>query len=263
MTQRLHLGRLLAAELRRSWALRRRYPVELFGALAIAVIVFYGLFLGARYIAGSALPLGERFDAVVIGYVLWTLVLGILIDVANSLQYEAQTGTLEQLFLSPFGPAAIFLARAIANLLIQIVLNAIILIAIMALTGSRLAFPPLLLLPLLTVFASTYGLAFLMGSLTLLFKRVQQVFGLLQFALLFLMATPTETWTGWGQVGRWLLPMTGGAGLLRDLMARQTGLKWEDLALAAANGALYLALGTLVFRASIRVAKRQGKLSSY
>ncbi|NJL00261.1 MAG: ABC transporter permease [Spirulinaceae cyanobacterium SM2_1_0] len=260
---RLNFGRLLMAELRRSWELRRRYPVELFGAIAIAITVFYGLFLGARYVAGSALPLGDRFDAIVIGYVLWTLVIGILIDVANSLQYEAQTGTLEQLFLSPFGAPAIFLARAIANLTIQVVLNLVILLAIMALTGSRLAFPPLLILPLAAVFASTYGLAFLMGSLTLLFKRVQQIFGITQFLLLFLMATPTETWTGWGQVGRWLLPMTGGAGLLRDLMARQVGLNWGELALAAVNGLVYLSFGAWLFRISIRLAKQRGKLSSY
>jgi len=263
MAGRLDFGRLLLAEVQRSWALRRRYSVELFGAIAIAIIVFYGLFLGARYLAGAALPLGERLDAIVLGYVLWTLVIGILIDVANSLQYEAQTGTLEQLFLSPFGPAAIFLARALANLFIQVVLNLVILTAILLLTGSRLAFPPLLLLPLATLFAGTYGLAFLMGSLTLLFKRVQQVFGLFQFALLFLMATPTETWTGWGYLGRWLLPMTGSAGLLRDLMARQAGLDAGDLGLAALNGAAYLGAGVLLFRRSIRAAKRRGKLSSY
>lgn len=67
---------------------------------------------------------------------------------------------------------------------------------IMLITGSRLCFPLSLLLPLLTVLLGAYGLAFMAGSLALLFKRVQQLLGLLQFVLLFMLAVPTEGWSG-------------------------------------------------------------------
>jgi ABC-2 type transport system permease protein len=138
-----------------------------------------------------------------------------------------------------------------------------ILIVIMLLTGSRLAFPPVLLLPLLTVLLGAYGLAFAMGSLALLLKRVQQLLGIFQFALLFLMATPTETWQGPLRLARWLLPMTSGAGLLRDLMARGDALDLGQLGLALLNGMAYLAIGLLLFRFAEREAKRRGKLSGY
>ncbi|MBD0362242.1 MAG: ABC transporter permease [Coleofasciculus sp. C3-bin4] len=254
---------LFLAEFRRSWIQFIRYPVEAIGGIVITTSIFYGLFLSARYIAGPSLQFGDRLDAIVVGYTLWSLVLFIMTDIAGGLQYEAQTGTLEQLFLSPFGAPMVFVMRAFASLVLRLAVILSILLIIMALTGSRLAFPPTLLLPLLTVLLGAYGLAFMMGSLALLLKRVQQLLGIFQFALLFLMATPTETWAGSLQVVRWLLPMTAGAGLLRDLMARGEALNLAQFSLALLNGIGYFTVGLLIFRFAERSAKRRGMLGGY
>ena len=254
---------LFLAEFRRSWIQFRRYPVEAIGGIVITTSVFYGLFLSARYIAGPSLQLGDRLDSIIIGYVLWTLVLFIMLDIAAGLQYEAQTGTLEQLFLSRFSATKVFLIRSLASLTLQLVLILSILLIIMALTGSRLNFPPTLLLPLITVLMGAYGIAFTIGSLALLLKRVQQLLGIFQFGLLFLLATPTESWVGPVKVLGQLLPMTPGAGLLRDLMARGKSLSLNQLAIAGLNGAVYLILGLLIFRLAEREAKRRGMLSGY
>jgi ABC-2 type transport system permease protein len=254
---------LFLAEFRRSWIQFIRYPAEAIGGVVITTSVFYGLFLSARYIAGPTLQFGDRLDAIVVGYTLWSLVLFIMTDIAGGLQYEAQTGTLEQLFLSPFGAPQVFVIRALASLVLRLAVILSILLIIMALTGSRLAFPPTLLFPLLTVLLGAYGLAFIMGSLALLLKRVQQLLGIFQFALLFLMATPTETWGSSLQVLRWLLPMTGGAGLLRDLMARGEALNLAQFSFALLNGIGYFTVGLLIFRFAEREAKRRGMLGGY
>ena len=254
---------LFLAEFRRSWIQFIRYPVEAIGGIVITTSIFYGLFLSARYIAGPSLQFGDRLDAIVVGYTLWSLVLFIMTDIAGGLQYEAQTGTLEQLFLSPFGAPMVFVMRAFASLVLRLAVILSILLIIIALTGSRLEFPPTLLLPLLTVLLGAYGLAFMMGSLALLLKRVPQLLGIFQFALLFLMATPTETWAGSLQVVRWLLPMTAGAGLLRDLMARGEALNLAQFSLALLNGIGYFTVGVLIFRFAEREAKRRGMLGGY
>ena len=254
---------LFLAECRRSWIQLRRYPVEAIGGIVITTSIFYGLFISARYIAGPSLQLGDRLDSIVIGYVLGNLAIFIMIDIAATLQYEAQTGTLEQIFLSSFGVTKVFLMRTLASLTLQLVFILSILLIIMALTGSRLNFPPTLLLPLVTVLMGAYGIAFTMGSLALLLKRVQQLLGIFQFALLFLLASPTETWAGPLKFFGQLLPMTPGAGLLRDLMARGESLDLTKLALAFLNGAVYFALGLLIFRMAEREAKRRGMLSGY
>lgn len=107
---------LFLAELRRSWLQFCRYPGEAVGLISFTTILFYGLFLGARYIAGPALQLGDRVESIIIGYVLWTLVLFIIADIAGNLQYEAQNGTLEQLFLSRFSAIKVLLMRTLASL---------------------------------------------------------------------------------------------------------------------------------------------------
>jgi ABC-2 type transport system permease protein len=257
------MGNLFWAELKREWILLRRYAAEAISGVIGLVIVFYGLFLSARYVAGPNVPLGDRLDTIVVGYVLWSLVLFILGDIAGSLQREAQTGTLEQVLLSPYRMSYLFLIRAIANLTIQLLLNLGILLAIMGLTGSRLTLAPVALLPLLTVLLGAYGLALGMGSVALLAKRVQQLLGVTQFLLLFLLTVPIETWAGPAQFLGMLLPMTPGAGLLRAILARGEGLDWLQWAIALANGGFYFGLGLLVFRWAERLAKRQGKLAGY
>jgi ABC-2 type transport system permease protein len=254
---------LFIAELRRSWLQFRRYPAEAIGLIVITTIFFYGLFLSARYLAGPSLQLGDRLDSIIIGYVLWTLVLFIVTDIAGTLQYEAQTGTLEQLFLSRFGAIKVFLMRTLASLTLQMVIMLTILFIIMGLTGSRLNFPPTLLLPFVTVLMGAYGIAFTMGSLALLLKRIQQLIGIFNFALLFLLATPTETWTPPLNILAQLLPMTSGAAILRDLMARGESLNFTKLGIAFVNGVVYFVVGLLLFYLAEREAKRRGMLSGY
>ncbi|MEM6450774.1 MAG: ABC transporter permease [Cyanobacteria bacterium P01_D01_bin.105] len=259
---------LFMGELKRTWTQTRRYPAEAIVGVFIITTVFYGIFLSTRYMAGPEAmgaggSFGDRLDSVVVGYVVWTLVLYIVNDIANTLQLEAQTGTLEQVFLSPFGAPAVFFARAVASLTLRMLLIVVVLGIIIWITGSQLAFPLLLILPLGTLILSAYGLAFFIGSFALVLKKVQQVLGLFQFVLLFLLATPTENWTGAGQMLARVLPILPSTGLLRDLMARGESLDWGLWAIALANGLFYFTLGTCVFRWAEQQAKRQGSLGGY
>ncbi|MFM2432512.1 MAG: hypothetical protein RLZZ511_3726 [Cyanobacteriota bacterium] len=257
------LIQLFLAELRRSWIQFRRYPAEAIGGIFIITAVFYGLFFSVQYIAGPGLSLGSRLDAIIVGYMLWTMVTFILFDIAGNIQNEAQTGTLEQLFLSAFGAPKLFFVRAIANLTVQSILLGTILGLIMLLTGRLLAFPIGLIVPLISIVFGAYGISFMIGSLTLIFKRVQQLLAIIQFSLLFLLSAPTEEWQGTGKLVSYFLPMAPGAGLLRDLMARQIGLSGERVAIALINGGLYFAIGIAIFRFAEQRAKRQGRLSGY
>jgi ABC-2 type transport system permease protein len=254
---------LFLAELKRQWIQLRRYATEAIAGIIGITVAFYGLFLTTRYISGSAQPFGSRLDAIVVGYALWSLAVFIIADIAGGLQQEAFTGTLEQLFLSPFSAVQVFLLRAVAHLVIQLAQNIAILLLIMQLAQSQLAFPPVLLLPLLTVILGAYGLALAVGSLALLFKRVQQLLGFLPFGLFMLLTVPIETASG---AAKWLhygLPMSPGAGLMREVMARGQALDWGTWAIALINGGLYLALGIWLFQRAERFAKYRGKLGGY
>lgn len=254
---------LFFAEFKRGWLQFRRYAAEAATGITIVTIFFYGLVQGARYIAGPSLQFGDRLDAIIVGYVLWTLTFFVIGDISGGLQSEAQTGTLEQLFLSPFSASQLFLTRAIASMMRQSILNVLILGIILLLTQRQLAFPPVLLLPFTTVLLGAYGLAFITGSLTLLLKRIQQLLGIFNFVLLFLLTAPIETWTGQMRTIGWLLPMAPGAGLLRDVMARDLPLDWGRFAIALLNGTVYLLIGLWLFRQAERETRRRGSLGGY
>ncbi len=254
---------LFLAELKRSWIQFKRYPIEALSGIIIFAAVFYGLFLSAKYIAGPGLQFGDRLDSIIVGYVLWTLSTFILFDIAGNLQSEAQTGTLEQLFISPFNIRCVLLFRAITNLLIQFLIIIAILVIIMVLTRRWLAFPVTLLFPLVTLILAGYGLSFALGSLALILKRVQQLLGIFQFVLLFMLTVPTETWNGSLKALGYALPMSISAGLLRDVMARQQALNLPTLGLAILNGVSYFAIGLVLFRWAEQETKRRGKLGGY
>lgn len=254
---------LFLAEFRRLWIEFCRYPIEAIARISVTTAFFYTLFLGISNLAGSTLQLGDRLDSVVVGYVLWNLAFFIMVDISSLLQIEAITGTLEQLFLSRYSAIKILLMRLIASLILHMFMISTILFIIMMLTGSRLGFPPSLVFPLMAVVMAASGIAFSFASIALLFKRIQNLQAILQFILLFLLATPAETWTPPFKFWSNFFPMTPAAGLLRDLMVRGVSLNITKLAIAIANGGVYFVLGLTLFYYAEREAKCRGILSRY
>lgn len=253
---------LFWVEFKRSWLYLRRYPSEFVGAVVSLSILFLLLFLGARFLAGPGADFGERTEALLVGFLLWTLTIFAYNSLSFGLSEEAQTGTLEQLFLTPYGPIPLFLIRNLAGLGTQLLMLGSIALVLMLLTGARLSFPPLVLLPILAVLVGGYGLGFAMASLALLFKRVQQLLGISQFLLIFLLQVPLEG-SGWlAQLG-YFLPLAPGAHLARQMMSAGASLDWGLLGLAFLNGLCYLGLGLLIFSRAVRTAKRRGLLFGY
>ncbi|QLE54421.1 ABC transporter permease [Nostoc sp. TCL26-01] len=254
---------LFLVELKRSWILFIRYPIEAIGAIIAITGIFYGLFAGARYMAGPGLQFGERLDAIIVGYVLWSLVVFVIGNISSDLQHEAEIGTIEQIFLSPYKAPKIFLVRALASLTINMVLNLSVLILILIITGRKLYFPFTLIFPLGTVFLGACGLAFAMGALSLLFQRISQLLSLFQFLLLFLLMAPTETWTGGGKLLSFLLPLSPSAGMLRDLIVRNQQFNFAQFGGVVLNAILYFSLGIICFNYAEYIAKKRGLLGKY
>lgn len=255
--------KLLVAEFRRNWIIFTRYPVEAFGKVLAITLFFCLLFFGTNYLAGSTAQFGERLDATIVGYILWTLVDLSISELSSELQTESQVGTLEQIFLSPFGALRVLLARSLASSSFNLLLILFTLIIILVVTGSRLYFPPSLLLPLFTTLMSAYGLAFALGAMVLILKRVQQLLGILKFALLFLFVTPFETWNGFGKILGLLLPMVPSVGMLRNLMVQGENFNRVLFGLCLLNGVFYFALGLFVFHFAERFTRQKGKLRGY
>lgn len=254
----------LAAEWRREWVQLFRYPTEVLSEIIVIVAIFYGMFLGASYMAGTAL-FGHRLSDIIVGYALWTLSMASVGTLGWSIANEAQNGTLEQVFLSPYGARLILLFRSAANIAIGLLFTVSTLFAVMAVTGRWLIVSPLDFIPGLLMIACATGLGFLVASVTILMKRSNQLLNLLQFALLFLIMAPLSNLTGpWRWVGV-VVPFAPVAVLLRAMMTRGAGLfgAGDWLLWSAVNASLWLAIGLLVFRRAERRARRRGNLGHY
>lgn len=196
-----------------------RYPLELLGGVLGAVVVFTLFFSGARYLAGPAF-FGERLEALVVSLIAWSLAFALLSHIASTLTEEALAGLLEQLVLTRPGLLGVVLVRAFLSLLQVGLLIVPLVLAILLASGARLNFQPLALLPLGTLALGALGLGLVLGGLALVYKRVGQLLGLLQFLLLglFLVRFEALAWP-WSSLGHFL-PLTPSVSALRLLLGR-------------------------------------------
>lgn len=254
---------LFLAELKRSWTIVWRYPLQAASGLILTLILFMTLLAGIRYVAGPMSQFGDRLDTMIVGYVLWNTLVFAMGEIASGLEGEGRIGTLEQLFLSPMSGVRIFLTRALAGQTVVLTMNVVILGILLLVTGTSLHFPIALFLPLATAVGACYGIGLMLGSLALVYKRVAPIIQMSQFALIALVMVPFETWQPTSANPFFLLPLVPSAALLRDLMARGEALDLFVFAMAVGNAALFLGIGALLFRVAERTAKRQGLLATY
>lgn len=253
---------LFFAELCRTWIMFRRYPIPTVSFGIITFLTFIGIFLGAQYLAGSASLLGSHLDAIIIGYIVWTLSLTALVDISLNLQYDAQAGTIEHIYLSPYSPAHIYLFRAFAQLTITLLITLVVAALIMVITRNVLPFKPLALAGVLMTLVSAYGFSLIFAGLTLIFKRLGGLFGLLQTSLLLIVIVPFEAYGSLIQGASVLLPVAPGMALLRQVFG-ESGVSALTVSVAASNSILYFLIGMFVFNLADRHTRYKGTVRKY
>ena len=116
------------------------------------------------------------------------------------------------------------------------------------------------LLPLfIFALASVWGLSFMLGGLVLVFKRVQAVFQLIQWALLGCIVMSAS-------VVSVFLPLAFGTRLIGEVMVNDASLLSlppVDLLMLMANGAIYFGMGYFIFSQCIKISKKKGLLGQY
>ena len=252
------------AELRREITQLRRYPTEFLSEAIFIAVVFYGLFLGGSYMAGHGI-LGSRLSDIIIGYTLWTLMLGAIGNMGWGIANEAQNGTLEQVCLAPMRIRTIFALRALANLVYDLALTLVALVLIMLVTHHTIHFSALELEPVVLAIGVSIGIGYLVASVTILFKRSNQFLNLLQFAVLFLVMTPFSDLPGAFKYVAVIVPLGPQMGVLRHLALGQTHFPGEEawLLLGIANAILWIVLGYVVYGRAHDAARSRGILGHY
>jgi len=245
------------------WRLTRtilRYPLELIGGVMGAVVVFSLFFSGVHYLAGPGI-LGDRLEALVIGLLSWSLAFSLLSNTASTLSEEALAGLLEQLVLTKPGLLGVVLIRAVLSLVHIGLLNIPIFLAVLLSSQVQLHIQ-LITLPLLAALAAgSLGIGLAFGGLALIYKRIGQLLGLLQFALLGLFLIHFETLSKPLDILGYILPLAPAVTALRETAGRGIALETPLFLWVIANATAYMIIGVLLFSRSLRLARKKGLLS--
>ena len=237
-----------------------RYPVNTFSQFATIFAFFLAIFYGGQAVAGAALT--DSLDGLIVGFFLWTMAIVAYSGLSWNVTREAQWGTLERLFMSPHGFGRVMAVKTAVNVLMSFLWGTLMLAFMMAVTGRVVTLDPVTILPLLLLtLGSVVGIGFAIAGLALLYKRVENLFQLVQFVFIGLIAAPV------GDVaGLRLLPMSHGSYLTGEAMAEGTAIwampVWE-LGLLLATSTAYLLAGYACFQYAQRRARRQGSLGQY
>ncbi|MFB6187463.1 MAG: ABC transporter permease, partial [Halobacteriaceae archaeon] len=227
-----------------------RYPVNLIAQLFSIYIFFAVVFFGGKaavsQIGGGAGALASTFDGLIVGWFLWTMSLTAYFGLAENIMNESQWGTLEQLYMSPYGFNTVMAGQVLANIMVSLMWGGVILFLMLITTGRNLSVNLLTIIPIsiLTIF-SVIGIGFVFAGLALLYKRIENVAQIMQFALVGLIAAPV---TGYSPLR--YLPLVQGSAMLQTAMRKGVQL-WEfslfDVALLVTTAIVYAGLGYLVF----------------
>lgn len=254
-----HLELLRAVVVKR-FVLMVRYPVNTISQYGTLYLVFLVMFYGGTALAPAAMS--ESIDGIIVGYLLWSLSIASYAGLSWNVTREAQWGTLEQLFMSPFGFGRVMAAKTLANVAESLLSASTVLALMLLTTGRTLSLDPLTVLPLgLLAVAPAVGIGFVFGGLAIRFKRVENAFQLVQFAFIGLIAAPVHQYP----LLRWL-PLAQGSRLLQLAMRDGTAL-WNlppaELGVLVVTAVGYLAGGYLVFGFCQRWARREGVMGHY
>lgn len=241
------------------------YKFNMLMQLAMVALIF----LGAAFFLGHGQIDPQQAPSMLLGYAVWCYARIILLESSFFLTVEAQSGTLEQMYMSPVNAGFLLIGRMLAMLIstsctLVLPVGTLSLLLHVSLPLQWLSVPILLL-----ALIGLIGFCMMICGAVLVFKQVDNLADLLQNALLFLAGTlvPLSSFPGWLAAISRLFPLTQGIVVLREIT-----FEGQSLAVTWANGSLpwlilqsllYLGLGWTVFKICERVAMHRGLLGQY
>lgn len=245
---------------KKKYLLLVRYPINTASQFATIFAFFLVIFYSGQAIAGAELT--DTLDGLIVGFFLWTMATVAYAGLSWNVTREAQWGTLERLFMSPHGHGRVMAVKTVVNVLESFLWGGVMLALMMATTGRVVTLDPITIVPLLVLtLASVVGIGFAFAGLALLYKRIENVFQLVQFVFIGLIAAPV------GDVPALrLLPVSHGSHLTGEAMAEGIAL-WAmpvgELGLLVVTSTVYLLAGYACFHVAQKRARRGGLLGQY
>jgi ABC-2 type transport system permease protein len=179
--------------------------------------------------------------------------------VPNFLGSFVQMGFLEQLYMTPDGFTKVMITKVVAALVFASSQTIILAYVAMGLSGNwiELNFLKLFLFMFMAA-PSIVGIGFVLGGLTLVFKRVGILIGLTSMSVLALVSLPALPISLLS-----ILPLAPGATLTRMAVLYDQPVTPDNLLVVISNSSFYFILGTTIYKYLESHAKGRNLISQY
>ena len=249
------------AEFWRQFYLYKRYLFNYISEFFLLILMFMAIFWGGSLVGGGVL--GKSLNALVVGYVLWSLIENTISQMGSTVMNNAKSGILEQQYLMPISSRRLFLNKSIANIVVAFVQAILILIAVMAISDHWISFPVIMIVPFILALLTTVGLGYLIVSLVLRFKRIGSTLVIFQYIYLGILLVNFENYSNLTKCLSCLLPICPMVSWMRLAVNNRPYNLVFYLSESIFNTVLWLIIGLLVFNLADKYVKKNGTLSFY
>ena len=235
----------------------------------LELILFALFFLAIAFALGRGTFQREQVASLMLGFVGYIFFHMQTNRLFWGLLGEMQSGTLEQMYLSPL-PSWLLTIGLQAASVVEAALSAIVLYLLINLVVPvTIPLRWAALLPLIMLVVGSVGYSLILGGLTLIFKRLEVLKEMFQIVVLMFggVFVSLDRMPGWMETIARFLPLTPGVEVLREILLEGIsllGLASDGTLLwLVGNAVVYLLLGIVIFQWCERIAKRRGTLGQY
>lgn len=227
------------------------------------------IFIGASFFLGGGQFNPQLLVPTFLGYVVWFYARIVIMSASADITGEAQSGTLEQMYMTPAPTECLILGRMFAMLITTTLMVALTSLLLMLLLHIQIPLNWQALPVLILTLAGLFGFTLILSGAALAFKQVDALADLIQNLMLFLTGSllPVSHFPGWLAAISETLPITQGVIVLRNILISNQSLitTWTNgsLVLLVIHSSIYLLGGWFIFKWCERTAKKQGSLSHY
>ncbi len=252
---------VLKAEIRRTAQEARNYWLLTISNIFVTIIFFFGLRL--------SIPIENQGSGIffLLSILLWYYSLEITNQMSHYILEEKYFGTIEKLFLSPYGPSAILAARAFSSILLSTSITTCLYLLLTFAAGASpldITFP--MVLVLFIALFGLYGFGFILAGLTVTNSRTSSVSYIVTYVMLFMsgMVAPLEAFPEIVVPVALCFPLTIPIKNLRIAATEHLSLvgfvtqPWLHLQIIYSISSVII--GLVIFRCATRRAKAKGTL---
>lgn len=241
--------------------LLKRYWLNLAAGTVNMFLFLLFIQLGIRSFNGgvSAEFLSGKMGTLIVGFFSFSIIGVGVSSITSRISDNAATGILEQTMLSPLGVEWVLFSGALAQFVTALVLYLLLLPVSMFVCGHFFALDVTrLVLFTLPLWLASCGVGFMLGAASLVYKKTQSFSNLIQFLVLTLMVMPSYPFSGYS-----ILPISPQAAALNSAIALRQPVGPGWVAYLFAQSAVYLILGSIIFKEAEKYAKEKGILGQY